>query len=100
MAQLLVKVGKKILNPHGNMKDVFLEHHRDQLNRQRNSKHRSSLSSVELFILIRPDEYPDKKRAGHRRKDSSFKAQCMLGRKVSPAPSANDAPDKLSEVFF
>jgi hypothetical protein len=34
------QVGKKILNPHGNMKDVFLEHHRDQLNRQRNSKHR------------------------------------------------------------
>ena len=93
MAQLLVKVGKKILNPHGNMKDVFLEHHRDQLNRQRNSKHRSSLSSVELFLLFRLVEYPDKKRAGHNRKDSSVKVQCILGHKAVPSAVANDELD-------
>jgi hypothetical protein len=34
------QVGKKILNPHGNMSDVFMEHHRDARSRERSSKHR------------------------------------------------------------
>jgi len=34
------QVGKKILNPHCNMTDVFAEHHRDARSRMRNGKHR------------------------------------------------------------
>lgn len=34
------KTGKRILNPTGGMETIFMEHDKDSLNRQRNSKHR------------------------------------------------------------
>jgi len=34
------QVGKKILNPHGGMEGVYVEHNKDASNRMKNSKHR------------------------------------------------------------
>jgi hypothetical protein len=67
------QVGKKILNPHGNMSDVFTEHHRDARNRERNSKHR--------FFEYPPPPVADHRAAtlfneGYTR---THKESCVLG---------------------